>query len=386
MLKPFKHQRKFIKGYKGSRLLAWEGGSGKTIAGCLWLKDGRDADALVVCPKRVVKKWLQALKDWGTKAEVVTPDQFKKMEHRHRSALVVDEADEFAAPLFVGDGSARARAMYNFVRTYEPDILLLTATPVRSTPWNMHTLLCFIGVYIDWKVFRDEFFELKDPKKDFGYAYLQRPSYIEKRDWRDRVRAYEEKYADIVLLRDCVKELPPIIKHEIEVATPKFEVTEDAFGFHAFHQWEQQNKAPEILKKGREFRKVLVVAYYTEQIAQLAKDLAKDKGKEVFVVAGKVKNQEDILNQAAASSDCYLIVQADLGAGFDGNTFSSIVFASMSYAVRSFIQMMFRVRRINDLHPIDQTFLFGGKCDRAVYENVQLGKDFIPSMWDEKLI
>lgn len=386
-MKPLKHQKKFAKNYKGSRLIFHEGGTGKTVCACLWLKDGRDDDAYVVCPKRVVKKWQKALLDWGTKATVLTPTEFMKYEFtKTPSGFVVDEADEFAAPLFVGDGSARARAMYNFVREYEPDILLLTATPVRSTAWNMHTLMCYAGIYIDWKEYRNEFFNLVDPKKDYSFAYLQHPSYVPKRDWRERIRSYEEKYGDIVLLRDCVKELPPIIKHEIEVKTPPFEVTEDAFGFHAEHVWQQQNKAKEILKKGKDFRKVLVVAYYTDQIKQLAKDLSKDKGKEIFVVAGKVKDQEAILDKAAESSDCYLIIQASIGAGFDGNTFSSIVFASMSYAVRDYVQMMFRVRRIHDLHPIDQTFLFGGKCDRAVYENVQKGRDFVPSEWDNKLI
>jgi len=379
---PFTHQKKFAKGYCGSRIVAHEGGTGKTVCACLWLHDGRDDDAIVICPKRVVKKWQKALKDWGTKAEVVTPDEFKKMEKREVSALVVDEADEFAAPLFVGDGSARSKVLYNFVKDYNPDILLLSATPVRSTPWNLHTILCYAGIYIPWKEFRAEFFELRYPEER-GFGYLQHPSWLPKRDWRTKIREWEERYCDIVLLQDCVNELPPIISESIEVKTPEFIITEDDYGFHARHKWEQQNKAKEIIAKGRQFRKVLVVAQYTEQIEDLAEKLSKDKP--TFVVHGKTKDQEAELQAATVAEDCYLIVQASIGAGFDGNTFSCIVFASMSYAVRDFVQMMFRVRRIHDLHPVYQVFIFGGECDHAVYENVQLGKDFVPSEWDRKI-
>lgn len=381
-MKPYAHQQKFKKGYSGSRIIAHEGGTGKSVCGSLWLADGREDNGLV-CPKRIVKKWQKTLKEWGAEATVMTPVEFMKSDRRFKN-LVVDEVDEFAAPLFVGDGSARSKFLYNYIREYHPDILLLSATPVRSTAWNLHTILCYAGIYIPWKEFRAEFFELRYPEER-GFGYLQHPSWLPKRDWRTKIREWEEKYCDIVLLSECVKDLPPIISERITVSTPEFIITEDDYGFHARHKWEQQNKAKEILEKGKQFRKVLVVAYYTDQIAELAEQLQKDKGKEVFAVTGKVKDQEAILDAATLSQDCYLIVQADIGAGFDGNTFSCIIFASMSYAVRSFVQMMFRVRRIHDLHPVYQVFIFGGECDHAVYENVQLGKDFVPSEWDRKI-
>lgn len=384
-MKPLKHQEKFQKGYKGSRLIVHEGGTGKTVCACLWLRDGRDSDALVVCPKKVIKKWQKALREWGTKAEVVSKETFKKMDHRKRSAIVIDEADEFAAPLFVGKKrSALATTLYEYVREFEPDILLLTATPIRSNPWNLHTLLCYIGEYIEWKTWRNEFFDLKYPEEHGRYSYLTRPSYIARPDWRKKIRPYLEQYADIVLLRDCVKELPPEIQETIEVKTPPFVMTEDTKPFFDEHKWEQQNKPKEILEIGKEFRKVLVVAYYREQIEELEKILKKDK--ETFSVHGGVKDQEGVLEQAAQSDECYLIVQASVGAGFDGDSFSCIVFASMSYAVRDFVQMKFRVRRIHNLHPVKHYFLVGGRCDEGVIKNVQMGRDFVPSEWNPKLL
>lgn len=374
-MKPLKHQEKFVRGYKDKDLIVHEGGTGKTVCACLWLADGRDSDALVVCPKKVVKKWEKALTDWGTKATVVSKNDFKKMPKKNWSAKVIDEADEFAAPLFVAKKrSDLAMSLYDLTKAY-PDTptLLLTATPIRSTPWNLHTLLCFLGKYVEFKTWRREFFELS------YMPYLPRPAYLPKENWRKLSREKLKQYADIVLLKDCVDELPPVTEEKIKVETPKFKRTKDTIPFFDQHRWEQQNKAKEILEIGKSYRKVLVVAYYTEQIEQLQKELSKDR--ETFAIHGKVKDQEAVIEQATQSEECYFIVQASIGAGFDLDSFSCGIFTSMSYAVRDWIQMKFRMRRISNLHPIHYYYLIGGKCDQGVLDNVELGKDFVPSAW-----
>lgn len=375
MQKLFKHQQNLKDKNPNKDLICWEGGTGKMVGGCVWLKGGRDEDALVICPKKIVKKWQKGLKDWGTKATVLSKEEFKKYPIKKWSGIVVDEADEFASPLFIGKKRSQlSTALYRLIREY-PDVpvLLETATPVRSSPWNLHTLLCYIGEYIDWKVWRSEFFELRKER------WLPFMAWIPKPDWREKIRPYIEKYADIVLLKDCVDDLPPIIEEEIKVKTPKYEMGIEDKIFFSEHRWEQQNKAKEIKEQGKQFRKVLVVAYYKEQIKELEKELSKDK--ETFSIHGDISTdkQEDIISKANSCDDCYFIVQASIGAGFDADTFSCCVFASMSYAVRDFMQMRFRIRRISNLHPVKYVYLIGGRCDKAVYKNVNLGKNFIPS-------
>lgn len=383
MLKPLAHQEKFVKGYSGPRLLVHEGGSGKTICACLWLRDGRNSDALVVCPKKVVKKWQKALSDWSTRATVLSMEQFKKAPLHHWSAIVVDEADEFASPLYVAKKrSQRSTSLYNLLNTF-PDLLknslLLTATPVRSSAWNLHSLLVYIGIYIDWKVWRDKFFYLQYPDGR-RYSFLARPAYMPRDNWREMIKDMLPKYADIVLLRDCVGELPPVTEEFIDCpAIPKFKKFPDYKPFFDEHRYEQQNKVKEILEIGKGFRKVLVVAYYREQIEQLEKELSKNR--QTFAIHGGVKDQEAIIEQANTSDECFFCVQAGIGAGFDADTFSAVVFASMSYAVRDYVQMKFRVRRIHNLHPVSYYYLMGGRCDHAVFTNVQLGRDFVPSEW-----
>ncbi|HEY9826373.1 MAG TPA: helicase-related protein [Stenomitos sp.] len=375
----YPHQQRFLDKNPDKALLAWEGGTGKTIGGAIWLRAGRDADALVVAPKRVVKKWQAELTKWGTKATVVTTDGFKKLPIKPWSAMVVDEADEFASPLFIKGRSKRAECLYKYVQAY-PDmpILLASATPIRSSPWNLHTLLCYIGQYRDWKKWREFFYSLE------RRPYLPRPAWLVKDDWRHKIRPILEKYADIVLLRDCVGYLPPFTEEVIMIKTSPFNPigVEPTKLVSAEHRHEQQNKLGDILAIGRGFRKVLVVAHFVEQVESLAKELSKDR--ETFMVHGGVKDQEALLKRANEVDDCFLVVQASLGAGFDADTFSCVVFASMSYKVRDFVQMKFRVRRIHNLHPVKYVFLHGGRRDKQVYKTIQLGKDFVPSEWIKK--
>lgn len=382
-MKPLKHQEKFVSGYKGKNLLVHEAGTGKTVCACLWLKDGRDNNApirekifggaLVICPKRVVKKWEAELIKWVVSATVLSKEEFKKYPLMPWSSVVIDECDWFASPLFSKGRSQLTTKMYELVKTYKPQMLLLSATPIRSNPWNLHTLLCLGGHYIDWKKWRSYFFELKK------LPYLPRPAWLPKNNWRKLIRPILEKHADIVLMKDCVDSIPAIQEYKIQVEKDEFVNTEweGSKAFFEEHRHEQKHKLKYIVGIAREYRKVMVVAYYTEQIAQLKKELSKER--EVFVLQGGVKDQEAIIKAAQESDECYFIVQASVGEGFDADSFSCVVFASMSYAVRDYVQMKARVRRIHNLHPVVYYYLLAGNCDKGIFKNVMMGKSFVPS-------
>lgn len=370
------HQVKYAQGYPDKGFLAHEGGTGKTVCACVWLRDGRDADALVVCPSRVVKKWQAALKAWDTKATVMSEHQFKVSPLKEWSARVIDEADEFASPLFTKGRSQRTTKMYEQVKKY-PDTptMLLTATPIRSSPWNLHTLLCFYGHYIDWKEWRSAFFVFE------SRPYIQFKAWFPRSDWRELIVPVLEKYADIVLLKDCVGELPPATEEVIQTKRRPFVGSTElhpAARFYEEHQFEQELKHIEVLEISKQYRKVLVVAYYTQQINALTDHLSKDR--KTFTVDGHTKNQEQVLNDANAyNGECFLIVQAGLAAGFDADTFSAVIFASMSYKVRDMVQMKYRVRRIHNLSPVVYYYLLSGRCDKMVYKTIQAGRTFVPS-------
>lgn len=380
-MKLYRHQEAFKKSNPDKALLVWEGGTGKTVGACEWLKQGRDQDALVVCPKRICSKWEAELEKWGAEATVMSKEQFKKLPQREWSAKVIDEADEFASPLFTKGRSQLATALYNQTKAY-PDTptLLLTATPIRSNPYNLHTLLCYMGKYIDWRSWRDHYFNLEQR------PYLPHPTWLPKKGWQKGIRQDLEMYGEIVLLKDCIDDLPASTEEVIKIKpTGKFkkdvEWIEPMKIFVEKHKWEHQNAYKKILEIGKEYRKILVVAHYTDDVELLKEKLSKDRT--TFAVDGRLKgtDQEKILLEANSEDceECFLIVQASLGAGFDADTFSCVVFSTMSFKARDHVQMKYRVRRIHNLHPVKYIYLIGGKSSQSVYDTIMKGKDFIPS-------
>ena len=384
-MKPLKHQEKFVSNYDGKMLLAHEGGTGKTICGCLWLADPLRLNQknLVVCPKRVVKKWEKALLDWGAKAIVMSKEEFKKKEQESPwpdkfENVVVDEIDEFASPLFLKGRSQLTESLYNLVKEHKPKVLGLSATPIRSSPHNLHTILTLCGTYIPWGKWRDYFYEFKK------MPYLPRAVWLPRPDWRTRIKPILKKYADIVHLSDCVDELPAKIEEIVKVPKDTYVPTEweGSAAFYEEYRHEQKNKAKIILEEAKDFQKVIIVAYFKEQIDELQKVLSKDRP--TYAIHGGVpaKKQESIIEAANACDECFFIIQSSMGAGFDCNTFNCVMFASMGYSVRDYTQMTFRVRRIHDLRPVKFVYLHAGRCDKAIYKNIQEGKDFVPTFWN----
>ena len=145
------------------------------------------------------------------------------------------------------------------------------------------------------------------------------------------------------------------------------------------HRYEQTDKLSAIKEIGGEYRKVVVIAHYREQCESLAKELSKER--ETFVMYGGVKDQESVIQKAQASDECYFVIQASLSAGYDLDTFSCVVFASMSYKFVDYQQQKYRVRRIHNLHPVIYHYLIAGRRDKQIYDTVMLGKDFSPEYY-----
>ncbi len=373
----YKHQERFIAKNPDRALLLWEMQTGKTVAAALWLKERFRMRRLVICPKALVEKWKRDLKEWGVNnVGVVAMSQLHKVILDEFNCLVIDEAQHFASPLFAAGRSKRTEGIYTFVKNNpKAHILLLTATPVRSTPWNAHTLGAFIGHFIPMKSFRDSFFYFTDM---FG-----RWHYEPKKDWRIRIRPYVERISDIVLLSECA-DIPKQHEQIIELPwTPSdekmlsMEYMEPSKEWHHRHKAEQgRKKFDQIMEIMDGYRKAIVVCNYTEQIDNYVAWIGNER--QVFVLDGRTKDQDATIEAAKKADDCIFIVQASMGAGFSAAEFSVVIFASMSFRFVDYVQMTGRVKVITNLHENLFIYLLGGKNDKAVYAQVKKGLDFHP--------
>lgn len=352
-----------------------ETGTGKSFAAKEWLKQGtRDKNAVVICPKQIRSQWKQD----APNATVYSFEDFKKnTPPSHPSAIIVDEADAMASPLFVAKlRSQRTEKLYTYTQQYpQTPVLLLTATPVRSSPWNMHTLLVLAHIKgpETWREYQRTYFELQHK------PFLPRPAWFPKANWRTEMQKLIDKYTHVALMKDIV-DLPPETHEVIKLKSPNYEENnewEPMAQFVADHRLEQLQKVATIKEIAKGYRKAIVVAHYTEQIESLQKELSKER--QTFVLEGRTKDPSGTITRAEADGECFLIIQASISAGFELPSFSVMIFASMGYSVRNYVQMKGRIRRINALKPVKYYYLLGGKADRAVYNNVKAGLDFIPS-------
>lgn len=367
-----KHQKEFLDKNPDNAILAWEMRTGKSLPACLWSNDPkRNKKAIIVCPKQLKPDWVRD----APHATVYTKEEFKKHYKtiEYPTCLVIDEAHTTAAPIFLKGRSELAVSVYTFIKSNpEMHVLLLTATPIRNDPWSLHTLLCYIGKYYDWKEWRKYFFSLE------SRPYLRFPAWFPKSDWRMRIRPILEKHCSIVSLRDCVDDLPPEIIDVVKVKTPKYErpIDEIVTWTHE-HQHEQINKAKVIKDLG--YRKIIISCHYTEQIDALAKELGKDKT--VFVLDGRTKHPLEVKKQAQEADECYFIVQSSMGVGFDGHMFSALVFASLSHKTVDHTQMKGRLRSVTDLHPVNYIYLIGGRWDKRIYDSIIKNQEFNPHIY-----
>lgn len=378
-MKPrYAHQQRFFEKNPNYALLLWETGLGKTRAACEWIKLRPERTALIVCPKTIVEKWKRERDEWGAyaNADVVSRDEVKKIDLDGYRALVIDEAQDFASPLFIKGRSQRTEVIYAHLKKH-PDthVLLLSATPIRSTSWNYHTLAAFIGHYVDWKKFQKKFFYLTDI---FG-----RWHYEPVKSWRKDIRPYLEEVADIVLARDCA-DIPPQRHHIVNIEWSKDQEKElRAQMLEPGAEWHARHRAENGIKKFKKleemlagYRKAIVIVYYRSQIDEYVKELGNDR--QVFTLHGDTKDQDAVIAEARAADDCVFFLQASMGAGFDASEFSVMIFASMSFKFVDHVQSLGRINRLNNLHENDYFYLLAGENDKAVYDTVMAGHDFHP--------
>jgi len=360
MLKLFKHQQKFIDENPSKALLLWEMRCGKSLPASIWVDmPERNQNAYIICLKGNKKEWQR----YNTKATVLTKEEFKKATIINPTAIVVDEAHYFGSPVFLRKRSQLSEKLYKLVKEYpECHVLLLTATPIRQDAWSLHSLLCYIGVYYDWKKWRETFFELKT------MPYMRFPAWFPRADWREKLKPFRDKHCDIVSLHDIIKDLPQPEERIIKIKN-KF-VKRDRWTDE--HKDEQNGKVDEILKLG--YKKMIIVCFYTEQIDFL-KDKLKDE-KPVYVLDGRTKNADEVKTQAQEADECYFIVQASMGFGFNGYMFGAIVFVSMMHSIVEYIQMTGRQRHLEHIITPQLIYAIGGKWDARILASLKLNKNF----------
>jgi hypothetical protein len=188
------------------------------------------------------------------------------------------------------------------------------------------------------------------------------------------IRPYLESISDILLLKDCID--VPEHSHEVIYIQQKNKPDPTA-DWHERHRAEQSEAKWQSLKTILDgYRKAIVVVYYLDQIDDYVKRIGNDR--QIFVLNGKTKKPDEVIEDAKRADDCVFIIQASMGAGFSASEFSVMIFASMSFKYVDYIQTTGRLNSTDNIHKNNYVYLLGGKCDKAVYDTIISGHDFNP--------
>jgi superfamily II DNA or RNA helicase len=173
----------------------------------------------------------------------------------------------------------------------------------------------------------------------------------------------------------CIPDILPIVRftkqHQIENGI----MIGDEYNDDKTFDCQKNDRISELCD---EFDKVAIFCRYNLQIDNL-KNLLEDKyqgTKEVFIINGKVKNRDEIVQKANESKNCIVIINSACSEGYELPNFDVVIFASLGFSFKDYRQSQGRFLRINKLKKNLYIHLISGDIDQAVYDSIMNKRDF----------
>lgn len=408
----FAHQKAFLERGLNKDLLCHGTGTGKTLTAIEWAR-GREGGGLFICPKTIKGKWIKNLEEHGLQGTVMTKEEFraattakqdKKIVFRTDPGalrkygfVVVDEAHHFS-----GEKSMLMKGLKMYVKYHGIEhILLATATPYRSTPWNVYVLASMLGYHMNYIEFRHKFFYARRvSSKSFREVFVPR------KDIEVDIAKIVHRIGHVVALSECadipeqtseteyfdilpvqkkaqseIQEFNPGVRygkfHQIECGTLKG----DEYTPHKSFESSVNERAVELALGNK---KTIIVCRYSLQIEQIYNLLA-DSGVNLFVLTGQTKDRTELIAKAEAAERAIILVQSSVSEGYELPSFDVMVFASMDWSYLNYVQMKGRILRINKLKKNCFIHLItkgGASVSEKVYDSIMSGKDFDMAIYE----
>jgi superfamily II DNA or RNA helicase len=383
----YEHQKRFLAKDLDKCMLVWATGGMKTRASIEWAKK-KGGKTLVICPKGLKKNWGIEIEKWnGDKAlfTIISKEEFKKIQPLAGN-VIVDECDHFASAQFK---SQLSKTLRDYIKKNNPRLCFCSATPLRSSPWNIFSLGCMLGkldAKRDYKNFEDTFFT----PRFFGSRRVMVPRVSEVT--KENMRTLIAKIGDVVT-EDMVTDVPEQtdLTVHFEVDAQQKKVAKDCIEispiavFTALHRAASLNtdKIAYCLRVANENEKVVIVVRYRETLEHL-KTLLKAEFHTVYELHGGIEDRQGVVEAVEQVERCVILVQSSTVEGYSLNSCRTMVFESMDYSYRNYLQVRGRILRLNDPHPNTYVTLISGEEDKAIYDAMKNKLDFDPIQWAKK--
>jgi superfamily II DNA or RNA helicase len=386
----YEHQKNIMQLLPDKYLFAWGTGTGKsrTSIELVRLKGGT---LLVICPKMLKENWEREIKKWGFEHQymVISKEEFKLkfMKSPQRfSNVIVDEAHFFA-----NYKSKQSKALDKYVREFRPRVYLLTATPYLSTPFNIYTLVRYLGLDVRFSTFQNLcFYKVKMagrlvPLVKKGIEpYLNSlitsvGSVVKLEDCFD-VPEQTDEIVTVKLTKKQIKAKEEITNWEPIVRFTKYHTIENgvqlADEYVPEDTYYENEKIEYIQNLLTEHKKIAVACRYNLQIEKYMQALT-ESGYVVYVINGATKDRQDVIDKVNKAESCVILINASCSEGYELPTIGTIVFASMSFSYKDYVQFRGRFLRSNALKKnLYIHLIVDGGVDEDVYQCIQNKQDF----------
>lgn len=397
-MKLFAHQQQIVDEFPKRSVLVWSTGTGKSLAAIELAKKAYQPTLFIV-PKSLKTKWTEDMPS-EFPYKIMTKEEFKKEWDKLTvfPCVIVDEAH-----YFFGTKSQMMKSLKGYFKKWNtPYRYLLTATPYRSTPMDIFIMADLLGKPLNYPIFfRKFFYEIQ-----MGFRRIPRVragiepeiAKIVKRlgsvvsldecvDMPDQV--YETEYFSLTkeqqTAMDRVMDILPIVRytkyHQIAGGTLKGNEYENSQVFPS-------DKRDRLVELAEQNDKMIVVCRYNNEIEILGEILANEGQTDhtIAYINGSVEGtkRHGILKILQKTRKYILLVNAACSEGWELPDCPLMIFYSLDFSLKNYIQMQGRIQRINNIKRNTYIhFVVKGTIDEEVYKSMMRKEDFHLALYNE---
>ena len=395
------HQLKAVNESKNKWGLWFRMRVGKT-ATAIRLATTRVNSALVVVPKSLKTNWKLEIEKWNDSDcvfHVVTKEDIRLNKNIPAGceAVIGDE-------VHVGFGNYKSqcfKALHKYIKDNNVQyVWLLTGTPMTATNWSVYSYLILLGYnpsFIKWR-----------EKYNYPIKLGSRIIWQPKKNMDSELQDVLRKIGTVIDLKDIADiaddedvyeyfslnpEQKKLIKESFDPMpairyTKQHQIESGILIGDAYNDTKVLNcsKDRRIIELVNETEKIVIVVRYLAQLDKYA-ELLKNCGKRIFKISGQEKlSASEVASEAENSDKAIVLVQGDTVAGYNLQSFSTVVFASMSYSFVNYDQVRFRTKNMDKNTPCTYIHLFteGDSLDKAVFDSVTRKQNFSVELYKQQ--